>query len=528
MKRAKFINYSIDLIKNRLRLYKSGNYPHQHPDVEFPFSFTKTSSKLSLNLSVIPIFKSIMKKALLGFLFLTFLTTFNHSYAQEGYNIKVKVSGVRDSLCYLANYFGDKQYLKDSCLADAQGNFSFKGKEALGGGIYLVVIPGKKYFEIVVDKEQQFSVETDTLDFVKHMVIKGSNENKIFYDYLKFISEKSKAIEPLRAEYESVKNDPAKVEDVRKRMSVIDNEVITYKANFETNNPDFILTKVFQCTQEVKMPETPKKADGSLDSLFMYTYYKSHFFDNIDLTDDRLLRTPVLHPKLEQYFTKLTVQMPDSINKEADYVISKLKPGSEMFKYVVWWVTNHYETSNIMGMDAVFVHMVENYYTKEKAFWVDDAQLYKIQERAKVLKPILVGKQVKNIILKDSLGVAKSLYDIKTKYTVLYFWDPDCGHCQKVTPKLKESYDKFKSKGFEVYAVCTEVEMDKWRKFIKEKNLNWINVADPELRNNFRHDFDITTTPQIFLLDNTKAIIAKRIEVDTLNEILEKRFSEAK
>jgi peroxiredoxin len=448
--------------------------------------------------------------------------------AQEGYQVKVKVAGVRDSMCYLANYFGDKQYLKDSCLADAQGSFVFKGKEKLGGGIYLVVIPGKRYFEVLIDKEQNFSLETDTVDFVKHMKIKGSQENTVFYDYLKFIGEKSKAIEPLRAEYESVKSDPAKSEDVKKRMAVIDSSVITYKDAFMKNNPDFLLTKVFKVTEEVKMPEIPKKADGSLDSLFMYNYYKAHFFDNIDLKDDRLLRTPVFHPKLEQYFKKLTLQMPDSINKEADQIIAQLNPGSEMFKYVVWWVTNTYETSNIMGMDAVFVHMVEKYYTKEKAFWVDDAQLYKIQDRARVLKPILVGTKVKNIVLNDSLGRPHSLYDVKSKYTILYFWDPDCGHCQKITPKLKESYDKIKSKGVQVFAVCTEVEIDKWKKFIREKDLNWINVADPELHNNFRHDFDITTTPQIFLLDENKNIIAKKIEVDTMNDILEKKFEEEK
>lgn len=448
--------------------------------------------------------------------------------AQEGYQVKVKVAGVRDSMCYLANYFGDKQYLKDSCLADAQGSFVFKGKEKLGGGIYLVVIPGKRYFEVLIDKEQNFSLETDTVDFVKHMKIKGSQENTVFYDYLKFIGEKSKSIEPLRAEFETVKSDPVKSEDVRKRMAVIDSSVITYKDEFMKNNPDFLLTKVFKVTEEVKMPEIPKKADGSLDSLFMYNYYKAHFFDNIDLKDDRLLRTPVFHPKLEQYFKKLTLQMPDSINKEADQIIAQLNPGSEMFKYVVWWVTNTYETSNIMGMDAVFVHMVETYYTKEKAFWVDDAQLYKIQDRARVLKPILVGTKVKNIVLNDSLGRPHSLYDVKSKYTVLYFWDPDCGHCQKITPKLKESYDKMKSKGLQVFAVCTEVEIDKWKKFIKEKDLNWINVADPELHNNFRHDFDITTTPQIFLLDENKNIIAKKIEVDTMNDILEKKFEEEK
>lgn len=454
------------------------------------------------------------------------ISTFCTSYAQDGYNVKVKINGLRDSLIYLANNYGEKQYLKDSSKADATGNVIFKGTEKLPGGIYMIVLPGKKYFEVIIDKEQHFSVETNTDDYVKNMQVKGSAENSLFYNYLQFINARSKEIEPLRGEYESVKEDKKKADAVKQKMAVIDSAVFNYKNDLQNKNPDFILTKLFQVTEEIKMPEIPKNADGTPDSLFQFYYYKQHFFDNIDLTDDRLLYTPVFHPKLDQYFKKLTLQMPDSVNKAADFVISKLKPGSEMFKYVVWWITNTYETSNIMGMDGVFVHMAENYYTKEKAFWADEAQLYKIQDRAKVLKPILLGKKVKNIVLTDTMDVPKALYDMKAKFTVLYFWDPDCGHCQKITPKLNELYLEMKSKGVDIYAVCVEVEIDKWKKFIKEKDLKFTNVADPKLRNNFRHEFDLTTTPQIFLLDENKNIIAKRIEVEILHEILTKKFQE--
>ena len=77
---------------------------------------------------------------------------------------------------------------------------------------------------------------------------------------------------------------------------------------------------------------------------------------------------------------------------------------------------------------------------------------------------------------------------MKSKFTVLFFWDPDCGHCQKSIPKLVEFYNKFKSKDVEVVAVCTEVEEDKWKKFIKEKQLKFINLGDPKLQSNFRYE----------------------------------------
>ncbi|MFI5219349.1 MAG: redoxin domain-containing protein [Bacteroidia bacterium] len=452
----------------------------------------------------------------------------NLGYSQNAFNLKITVKGVpKDSLCRLANYYGDKQYLKDSALADAKGTVVFKAKEKLPGGIYLFVLPNKKYFEFIIDKEQNFSLETDTADLVKHMKVTGSRDNELFFNYIKFINEKSAAIEPLRAEYDKNKDNKEEREKAQKKIEEINKEVVGMKLKFMEDNPDAFMTKVFKTSKDVEMPDPPmKNPDGSIDSVGQFRYYKAHFFDNLDLTDERMLRTPVLFPKIEQYVKKLTVQMPDSINEAADYLVKLSRPSPEVFKFIVWWITNQYETSTIMGMDAVFVHMAENYYTKDQAYWADSTTLYKIADRAKTLKPILIGKKVRNLVLLDTAGTYQALYNIKKPFTVLIFWDPDCGHCQKEMPKLKELYDKVKSKGVEVYAVDNEVEEDKWKKFIREHNLNWINVADLKLQNNFRHEYDLISTPQIFLLDENKTIVAKRIDVATLGDVLQRKLDE--
>lgn len=441
-----------------------------------------------------------------------------------GYNIKIKIAPLKDSVIYLANYFGDKQYIQDSAKCDDGSWVSFKGKEKLSGGIYLVVMPGKKYFELIIDKEQNFIVETDVADPVKSMIVKNSNDNKIFYEYLNFVSGKQKEAEGLQKQFALAKSKSDSTE-IQTKLSEVSKSVTSYKEKFMADNPDMLLSKIFSTSREPEVPEIPSLPDGTKDSTFAFRYYKSKYLDNVDFSDSRLLRTPLFHTKLDTYIKKLTVQFPDSINKEADMLVSKAKSNKEVFKYVVWYLTNQYETSNIMGMDAVFVHMVNNYYTREQATWIDSVQLYKIQERAKILEPILLGKKVQNLTLEDTLGNYKSLHNVKANYTVLVFWEPDCGHCQKTIPKIKLIYDKVKAKGVEVYAVDTETEMDKLKKFIKEKNLNWINVADPNLHNNFRYEFDINTTPQIFLLDENKKIIAKKIDAKTLEDILEKKLN---
>lgn len=174
-----------------------------------------------------------------------------------------------------------------------------------------------------------------------------------------------------------------------------------------------------------------------------------------------------------------------------------------------------------MGMDAVFVYMAKNYYLNGKAYWVEETQKEKIKERVAALEPCLIGKNANNISLLKPDFHPISLYNINSKYTVLYFWDPSCGHCKKVTPKLKEFYDTAAKKlGVEVMAVYIEADTTEWFKYIKENELGWINAADLVGKSNFRKYYDIYSTPVLYLMDRDKKIIAKRMEVDKLEDFI--------
>jgi peroxiredoxin len=455
----------------------------------------------------------------------------------EGYNIKISAKGLKPgSMCQLARYYGDKQYIMDSAKVNEKGDVVFKGTEKWPQGIYLFVPPGKsRYFDFVMDEGQNFSIETDTTDFVKSMKVKGSEENKFFYDYQNFMSARQKSVEPLKAAYTRLKDknkDSAKI--ISDKMAAIDKEVKEYKDNFIKNNPKTFVAKLFKAMDEPVIPEAPLLANGKKDTTFAYHYYKTHYFDNFDLTDDRLLRSPIFHNKIKQYMDKLTPQIPDSIDVSADYLVEKSRPNQEVFKYLVYWLTYTYESSKIMGMDAVFVHMVDKYYVTKQAFWVDSTQQYKITKRAAELKPVLIGKKAPMINMPDSTGKYISLYDIKSKYTVVVFWDHGCGHCKKEIPKLAEVYTKkLKAKGVQVYAVETEDKPEDWKKFIRDNKLNWVNVQelDDYKRAVTKKMYDIYSTPVIYLLDENKIIKAKRIESDQLEnliDILDKESKEKK
>ncbi|MFC2100562.1 thioredoxin-like domain-containing protein, partial [Bacteroidota bacterium] len=427
----------------------------------------------------------------------------------------------QDTVCYLVHYYGNTNQIVDTAKV-TNGHFVFEGNKELGGGIYIVV--GEKrnmVFEFIINEIKQFSISTNASNIIGNISFKGSPENTIFYEYRKYADKKEKIVAKLLERKETYKNNIDSVNSIQKAIELINQDVIAFKDEFIIKYPDKFICKVFKASKDPEVPNPPVLPNGRIDSAFQYYYYKNHFWDNIDLTDDRLLRTPVYHGKLKQYFEKVLVQHPDTIILEVDKIIGKTRSNKEMFKFAVWYLTNTYERSKLMGFDAVFVHLVEEYYMTNQAYWVTPSVLQNITKRAMTLKPLLLGEVAPNLIMLDTNNRLVSLHNIDANYIVVYFWDPDCGHCKKETPKLIKFYNESKETlGVKVYAVSTDSDLNRWKKYIRDNGLNWINVNDKNNQTNFRMVYDITATPVIYLLDKDKKIIAKKLFVEPMQEYL--------
>lgn len=123
--------------------------------------------------------------------------------------------------------------------------------------------------------------------------------------------------------------------------------------------------------------------------------------------------------------------------------------------------------------------------------------------------------------LQDSSGYDIPLYSIDKKFTIVIFWTPDCSHCKKEMPKVEKNYPIYKSMGAEVYAVYSEEEWDKWKKWLREHNYPWVNVCNSKLKENFQVKYNVDQTPMIYILDQNKKIIGKKIGVDQIQEVLQ-------
>ena len=476
------------------------------------------------------------------------------SLAGFSQKIKIKVSGEKDTTVFLVKYYGKGMYYADT-VEMKKGIVEFKGSKQKPG-VLALLLPGQKYFDFIYSGED-VSIETSGPDFIQSMVIKTSKENITFLAYIKFMNDRRTKAKELADKREKLGKESPDYKVIGKELEAISKEVVAYQKQLVTDNPTAFVSKIVKMSMDVEVPEAPKNANGVLlDSNFAYHYFRDHYFDNIDLNDDRLLSTPVFHNKLDFYFgNNMLPPIPDTIVKFAFRFCDNLNVKSEMFKYSVTHITSNYEKSNIMGMDKVFVKMGQRYYCVKNNLgklkgssnitWMDSTKLGELCKKVEINKNLVQGEIPPNITLVDSTDKRwRDFYSLKADYTVLYFWDPECGHCKKTTPKLGELYlKKLKDRNVEVFAIGKAVGEDyvKWKKFIKDNNLTFINVAltdklykaaledarqfVPEFTTvealNYQETYDIYSTPKIFVLDKDKKIVAKGLSISQLEDMLD-------
>ncbi|MCB0699011.1 MAG: DUF5106 domain-containing protein [Chitinophagales bacterium] len=463
----------------------------------------------------------MMKNILSFLLFLAALT--NTAYAADGYTINIQYSDVANQGVYLAHYYGTPLptiFKVDSTVLDGKGKATLKSDNKIVGGLYLIVLPEKSvYFEVLLNNGDKLDITAKADGLPLELKYKSSAENNRFVEYSSFLSEVGTKHQELMEKLKTAKTSKDSTA-VQEEMQKLGNSVKKYRKDYVKQYPKTLLSNIFSALEVPEVPSSIKNKDDQ------FWYYKRHYWDGVDLTDDRLTYTPLLDNKLSEYFGQLVAPVADTFNAEADILLEKARPSKEMFKYILNWLTTYVQKSDVMGMDAVFVHLVENYHMKGEAFWLSQGTLQKYIDRARSIAPNVVGNVAPEIKMKGMDGKDYSLLGTDAKYTLLVFWSPDCGHCREVIPKVDSLYKaaKLKEKGMKIYGfnVDRDMPVEQWQKVIKEFELNdWIHVNDPDGTSRYRSNYDVYGTPSIYLMDDKKIIRGKKLDHTNILQVID-------
>jgi len=448
--------------------------------------------------------------------------------ANNGHKIEVNIPAFSDTTLILGYYYNQSIHVQDTSYFDNKGTALFEGEEALPQGLYVIYLPNQKYFDLMIDADQHFSLTADTADMVKSLDIKGAEITKKFNDYQRFIMARQQEANSLQQKLQTAGPDSEEATQIKNQLTGVNEKVQNKWEELQSENQGSMLGVFIKGMQEIEVPrfdiDDSVQNKDSVQRVKRFYYYKNHYFDNMPLDDERLLRTPFFAKKVEQYFSSVIPQVPDTLLKESIKVIEQARPAPKMFNFLVSYLFNYANESEYMGMDKMMVGLAEKYYLSGEATWADEEFLSKLETRVKELKPTLIGNLSHDLKMQAYTGEYHRLHEIVAPATILVFWETDCGHCKKAIPQLHDLYqDQLRDQGVKVFAVYTQGDQPEWTEFIEEHELyDFINVWDPYRQSGFRENYDIRSTPTVFVLGEDKKIIGKRISIEDLPGFIER------
>jgi len=434
-------------------------------------------------------------------------------HAQK-YDMTFQLPAATDSLLYLGQHYRDHFITLDSAIRGKDNTYRFVGKHKFETGMYALYTKEakKSLFEFTIDGSQRFTIRTNNAYEVADPKedITGSPANQTMYTYINRVNQAKQQSKEIDQRKKS--SDPKVKAQADNDMELLNKEIIEYENYTLANNQKY---RFFQLLEMFRGPEVPDEIEDKA------VYYRTHYWDDVDLTDHSLVRTPDLFNKMNYYFFGVLYRADfDTICRYADMVLHKVENDTLMLRYFMDYIMpRYYRSTKNIGWDATWCYLVRQYYLTGKCAWAPQSEIINKRQTCEFLEKSLIGARGAELYMADTNQSPNpqdwiSSHRFPTRYVILWFWDPDCHHCQIQTPELKVLYDSLSAVGnkrFEVYAVGYDADIDKWKKYVRDYQLNWVNVGGTNVNIDYQEAYNVHGTPTMIILNEERRIIMNKV-----------------
>jgi thiol-disulfide isomerase/thioredoxin len=150
-----------------------------------------------------------------------------------------------------------------------------------------------------------------------------------------------------------------------------------------------------------------------------------------------------------------------------------------------------------------------------------------LRDQLQRLGRVVYGKLFLNINYNDLTGKPHKLSSVvaKQQYTMLVFWSPNCTHCKSTMPDIVKFYNKFHSRGLEIYSIAGDAEVAEWQSYCKYNVPDWVNVLEPEraMPSAFA-DYMVSNMPAYVLIDKNGIIQTRYGSLEDIEQLLQSKL----
>lgn len=439
-------------------------------------------------------------------LFILTLLLYCCTVSAQQYSFTFLPAGLEDSVLYVGRHYRDEVQLVDSARHTAKG-YLFRGKRMWPRGVYALVRQNRKAVltDFLVDDSRVFTLNGDSKMSAASVKVKGSKANQLMFDFMA-------TQDAARHEAESLQKtgDTAGLEALAKRMDAYE------KKAYAIGKDNLYLQLIRRC-------EHPEVPDNVEDKAY---YYRTHYWDPLfsseyGVRSSELLYSPQLFNKMNYFFFGLLYRADsDTICKELDRLMAHIGDDTAMARYVLQFIEpRYYRSTRNIGWDAVWCHIASEYILKGRCPWMRESELYLAEQNYNRIKQSIIGAHGQELWMLDTTQIDapehwQSSHRQPARYVILWFWDPDCHHCQEQSAELKALYDSLQTapdRRFEVYAVGYDSDVDKWKRYVKEHDFRWVNVGGPHVNIDYQEAYNVHGAPTMIILDWHRDIIMNKV-----------------
>ena len=440
-------------------------------------------------------------------------------------HIGFKVADCTDSVLYVGRHYRDEVQLLDSMRRDVkQPSYAIKGQRTwMQRGVYALVRQDRKTVltDFLIDDSQVFSLSGDAKMSAASIKVNGSKANQLMYDYLATQA-------AARHEADSLQ----KTED-KAGMEALTTRMLAYEQKAISKGKDNLFIQLVTLCEASDVPDSVE------DKAY---YYRTHYWDKLfssevgsrksevadasnnsdlrPLTSD-LIYSPQLFNKLNVFFFGLLYRADsDTIIKELDRLMERIGDDTAMARYVMQFIEpKYYRSTRNIGWDAVWCHIAGEYILKGRCPWMRESELYLARKNHERISKSIIGAHGQELWMIDTTQIDSpehwhSSHRQPARYVILWFWDPDCHHCQEQSAELKVLYDSLMTapdRRFEVYAVGYDSDVEKWKSYVKEHEFHWVNVGGPHVNIDYQEAYNVHGAPTMIILNERRDIIMNKV-----------------
>jgi thiol-disulfide isomerase/thioredoxin len=315
-------------------------------------------------------------------------------------------------------------------------------------------------------------------------------------------------------------NDIQRVE-VEKKMGILDKERVKFLDSLNKKKSFFaksVAADTYVTYQNAK--NKSKFADEK-------AYFASEYFQFVNFKDGGYDDVPQIAEHVRNYANILL--LPQMGLKQAeqkqyfDKLLGQVSDKSKTYKYILSAITNVLFEKKL----SLALEYGERYLRMYGAENKDQAA--QIGQQLSFIRANLLNVPAPEIVAADTSGKKNlALSSLKGRIVLLDFWASWCGPCRKENPNVVALYNKYRSKGFDIFSVSLDQDKNRWIQAIENDRLSWSShVSDLKgWQSEPARMYSVTGIPMTLLLDREGNIIARNLRGEQLTAKLKELLGE--